>query len=66
MNHTNQPPWTARAEALPDHLALDDLLALDLTDDEALAVLQGQPQAHRDEIVDRLALYRRGREEGRP
>ncbi len=43
-----------------DYLAFDDLLALDLTEDEALAVLQGQAQAHRDEIADRLAMYRRG------
>jgi hypothetical protein len=41
-----------------DYLGFDDLLTLDLTEDEAQAVLAGQPQVHRDEVEDRLTLYR--------
>jgi hypothetical protein len=46
------------AERGPDYLSFEDLLALDLTEDEARAVLAGQPQVDRDEVEDRLTLYR--------
>jgi hypothetical protein len=47
-----------RREAAPDYLGHDDLLALDLSEEEARAVLAGQPQVARDEVEDRLNLYR--------
>jgi hypothetical protein len=49
------------AERGPDYLSFEDLLALDLTEDEARAVLAGQPQIHRDELADRLLLHRQER-----
>jgi hypothetical protein len=48
-----------RQESRPDYLGHADLLALDLAEDEALAVLAGQPQVHQDEVGDRLTIYRR-------
>ena len=52
-------------EAGLDYLDLPALLDLDLTEDEARAVLQGQPQLHRGELADRLEMFRRERERGR-
>jgi hypothetical protein len=46
-------------DSLPDYLALPDLLALGLSEDTVRAVLRGEPQLHRDELADRLALVQR-------
>jgi hypothetical protein len=42
----------------PDYLSFEDLLALDLTEEEARSVLAGQAHVARDEVGDRLTLYR--------
>jgi len=44
-----------------DYLGLDDLLAIDLTEAEAWAVLAGQPQVAADEVGDRLEMFCRER-----
>jgi hypothetical protein len=54
------------AERRPDYLSFEDLLALDLTEAEARAVLAGQPQVHRDEIENRLTLHRQQEERAAP
>jgi hypothetical protein len=46
----------------PDDLTdldLPALLSIGLTEAEGRAVLQGQPQLHRDELADRLEMHRR-------
>ncbi len=47
---------------LPDYLDAPALRDLDLTKAETRAVLCGQHQLHRDELADRLEMFRRERE----
>ena len=48
-----------------EYLNLPALLELGLSEAEARAMLEGQPQLHAEELADRLELYRRRqREEG--